>query len=169
MASPAAIAALKNEWHPTRNRGLKFDDLPIRTNLKVWWACSKNAKHEWQARFRNRMIAGYGCPYCSGRKVLREDSFGAQYPKILAEWHPTKNGTLDPFSIRPKSNKRVFPEDSDAVQSAVVIRHDIVHRGGKTKSGKPHNLRESDIESLFVAIENFVKEIDRQLKARIRN
>lgn len=54
------------------------------------------------------MIDGYGCPYCSGRKVLREDSFGARFPKMLAEWHPTKNGSLDPFSFRPKSNKRVW-------------------------------------------------------------
>jgi len=106
--SPAAKAALKGEWHPARNQGVKFDDLSAKSNLKVWWLCSKNAKHEWQTRFRNRLISGYGCPYCSGRKVLREDSFGARYPKILAEWHPTKNGPLDPFSFRPKSNKRVW-------------------------------------------------------------
>jgi hypothetical protein len=108
MASSAAITALKSEWHPTRNRGVKFDDLSEKTNLKVWWLCSKDPKHEWQARFRNRVIDGDGCPYCSGRKVLREDSFGARFPKILAEWHPTKNGSLDPFSFRPKSNKRVW-------------------------------------------------------------
>lgn len=42
-----------------------------------------------------------------------------------------------------------FPENASAVYVAVVIRHDIVHRSGKTKGGKTHNLRESDVEKLF--------------------
>ena len=53
-----------------------------------------------------------------------------------------------------------FPDDSGAVHAAVVIRHDIVHRGGKTKSGRPHNFRESDIEKLYAAIEAFVTAVD---------
>ena len=107
-SSVALKPVLKSEWHPTRNAGIKFDDLSSKTNRKVWWLCSRNVNHEWQARFRNRVIDGDGCPFCSGRKVLREDSFGAQFPQMLAEWHPTKNGSLDPFGIRPNSNKRVW-------------------------------------------------------------
>jgi hypothetical protein len=61
-----------------------------------------------------------------------------------------------------------FPDNSDAVHAAVIIRHDIVHRGGKTKGGKQHNFLESDIVKLFAAIESFVREIDLQLKARIQ-
>ncbi len=106
--STSSKTALQPEWHPTRNDGIKFDSLSPKSNSKVWWLCSKNAKHEWQARIRNRVIDGDGCPYCSGRKVLREDSFGALHPAMLAEWHPTKNGSLDPFSFRPNSNKRVW-------------------------------------------------------------
>src|SRR5271154_5906274 len=102
------IPELRTEWHPTRNAGIKFDDLPAKSNVKVWWLCTKNAKHEWQTPFRSRVIEGYGCPYCSGLKTLREDSFGALFPKMLAEWHPTKNGLLDPFSFRPQSNKKVW-------------------------------------------------------------
>lgn len=107
-ASTASKSVLKAEWHPTRNNGIKFEDLSPKTTLKVWWLCGRNVRHEWQARFRNRMIDGDGCPYCSGLKVLRDDSFGALYPKMLADWHPTENGSLDPFSFRPNSNKRVW-------------------------------------------------------------
>ena len=106
--SPTTRTVLKTEWHPTRNEGVNFDDLSAKSNLPVWWLCSKNAKHEWPARFRNRVIDGDGCPYCSGRKVLREDSFAARFPEMLAEWHPTKNGSLDPYSFRPHSNKQVW-------------------------------------------------------------
>ena len=42
----------------------------------------------------------------------------------------------------------------------------IVHRSGRTKSGKTHNLRESDVEKLFETLEAFVAAIDLQLKSR---
>jgi hypothetical protein len=59
-----------------------------------------------------------------------------------------------------------FPDDASAVYAAVVIRHDIVHRSGKTKTGKAHNLREADVEKLFQTLEAFVSPIDAQLKTR---
>lgn len=99
---------LRSEWHPTRNNGLKLDDIPVRSNQKVWWLCSKNPKHEWQTRFRNRAIEGYGCHFCSGLKTLPEDSFAALHPDIFAEWHPTRNVGIDPWKIAPKSCKRVW-------------------------------------------------------------
>lgn len=107
-ANVKSRTGLKAEWHPTRNDDLNLDDLSSKSNLKVWWLCSNNVRHEWEARVRNRVIDGDGCPYCSGRKVLREDSFGVLHPEMLKEWHPTKNGSLDPYSIRPNSNKRVW-------------------------------------------------------------
>jgi hypothetical protein len=106
--SPAAKAALKSEWHPTRNEGIKFEDLSTKSTLKVWWLCSKNPKHEWETRFRNRAVEGYGCHYCSGLKTLPEDSFAALHPEILAEWHPTRNVGIDPWKISPNSCKRVW-------------------------------------------------------------
>lgn len=99
---------LRKEWHPSRNAGLNFDELHVNSSQEVWWICLKNSKHEWPARVRNRAIEKNGCPYCSGRKVLREDSFAALFPKMAAEWHPTKNGSLNPWSIRPQSNKHVW-------------------------------------------------------------
>lgn len=59
-----------------------------------------------------------------------------------------------------------FPESASAVYVAVVIRHDIVHRSGRTKGGNTHNLRESDVENLFETLESFVAAIDLQLKSR---
>jgi hypothetical protein len=59
-----------------------------------------------------------------------------------------------------------FPDDASAVYAAVVIRHDIVHRSGRTKTGKVHNLRESDAKKLFDTLEAFVDVIDLQLKSR---
>ena len=90
---------LRGEWHETRNVGVDFDQLRENSGKSVWWRCQKNPKHEWQAHVRRRAVDGNGCPYCSGLRVLREESFAALHPDIVAEWHPTKNGMLDPWSF----------------------------------------------------------------------
>ncbi|MBM3860201.1 MAG: hypothetical protein FJ395_11190 [Verrucomicrobia bacterium] len=99
---------LRQEWHPSRNEGVSFDELRTKTKTKVWWLCKKNPKHEWQADVRRRAIDKNGCPYCSHLKVLREESFAALFPTIAADWHPTRNGSLDPWTLGPQSNKRIW-------------------------------------------------------------
>ena len=75
---------------------------------KAWWLCSTDDRHAWQTSVANRAVRGYGCPYCSGRKVIPEDSFAAAFPEHAAEFHPTLNGHLKPDEFAPQSNKRVW-------------------------------------------------------------
>ena len=35
-------------------------------------------------------------------------SFGASYPELAKEWHPTKNGDLTPFDVAPKGHNKVW-------------------------------------------------------------
>lgn len=56
-----------------------------------------------------------------------------------------------------------FPEDSDGLHRAVAVRHDLVHRNGRTKSGLMHRLKEAEIAAVFSAVERFVGAIDTQL------
>lgn len=56
-----------------------------------------------------------------------------------------------------------FPEDSDELHRAVAVRHDLVHRNGRTKSGLMHRLKEAEIAAVFSAVERFVGAIDTQL------
>jgi hypothetical protein len=44
----------------------------------------------------------------------------------------------------------------------ILIRHDLVHRNGKTKEGTDHILRESEITDLIIMAETFVSEIERR-------
>jgi len=99
---------LMREWAEDLNPGVTFGDLRTHSNTKVWWRCAKDPKHVWPAQVRRRAIEGNGCSYCSGLKVLPEDSFAARYPKIAAEWHPSRNEGIDPWKIRPHSNKGVW-------------------------------------------------------------
>ena len=56
-----------------------------------------------------------------------------------------------------------FPIDSDPVYRAIAVRHDLVHRNGRTKSGLLHRFTESQIADVFNAIEAFVGEVDGRL------
>jgi DNA-binding XRE family transcriptional regulator len=60
-----SISELLPEFHPTKNGGLRLQDLTPRSSKKVWWICSEG--HEWQTRVYCR-TRGTNCPYCFGRE-----------------------------------------------------------------------------------------------------
>ncbi len=62
------IPHLLAEYHPTKNI-LPADRVLAGTHKKLWWRCSKEPRHVWEARGVDR-VRGRGCPYCSGRKKL---------------------------------------------------------------------------------------------------
>jgi hypothetical protein len=51
-------------------------------------------------------------------------------------------------------------------QPALLRRHDIVHRCGRTKSGLPVSVTLTEIATLFNEIEQFAAEVNRLLSAR---
>ncbi len=53
-----------------------------------------------------------------------------------------------------------FPSGMSALFKAVLVRHDIVHRNGRTKDGRQHNLGEKDVTELITIAESFVMEIE---------
>jgi hypothetical protein len=66
--SVASHRELAAEWHPTRNAGLRPDQVVAGGQRKYWWRCRVNPEHEWQASASNR-VRGRGCPLC--KKSLR--------------------------------------------------------------------------------------------------
>lgn len=103
---------LLGEWHPTLNGDLDPFTVAARSERRVWWRCgSGDCRQEWQAAVGDRAKrSGLGCPACGYRRAgqrralaERERSLGALYPHLLVEWHPTRNGELDPYAIKPAS------------------------------------------------------------------
>lgn len=99
---------LQKELHPTKNNNIDFSVIYENSGRKVWWICQKNEKHIWLQSITARTRLGYGCPYCSGRLTLPEESLAALYPSIASELHPTKNLNFDPSKIRPTSIKKIW-------------------------------------------------------------
>lgn len=99
---------LLDELHPTQNEGIEVSKLYENSGVEVTWQCRNNPKHIWKQKIGNRAVRGYGCPYCSGRLTLPEDSFASLFPSIATELHPSKNNGFDPYKYRPNSNKVVW-------------------------------------------------------------
>jgi hypothetical protein len=57
-----------------------------------------------------------------------------------------------------------FPKDLTRIFKAIDIRHDIVHRNGRTKSGEEQNLTADMVIELISRIRTFVENIDFQVK-----
>jgi hypothetical protein len=86
--------------------------------------------------------------------------------KYLSEmmWHNL-------FKVRPMYDNVLgvkFPDSMDEAQRDIAIRHDCVHRNGRTKDHKHHRFLERDLIALFNRIGKFVTEIHEQVK-RLRS
>jgi Probable Zinc-ribbon domain len=99
------VPAVAAEWHPTKNGALRPSDVGRGTRRKVWWRCSKDPSHVWEARVFSRAGQGAGCPVCAGTVVTSRTSLQTCFPAIAAEWDKTGNGLLTPNDLLPKSNR----------------------------------------------------------------
>ncbi len=99
---------LAEQWHPTRNGRSTPSRVTASGELMVWWRCAVAEDHEWQASLYSRTKLGTKCPFCAGRRASVTNSIAAQRPDLVAEWHPTKNGSLTPDAVAAGSSKKVW-------------------------------------------------------------
>ena len=98
------------EWHKTKNKGVKPEEVVPGTYKKYWWICKQNPKHEYFAdpAHRTRKPNPTSCPICSGRELHPDNQLSIQYPEISKQWHTTKNGNLKPSQVTTGSGKKVW-------------------------------------------------------------
>jgi hypothetical protein len=92
-------------WHPTKNGELTPEMVNARGKRRVWWICDFG--HAWEAVVGGRTV-GWGCPYCAGRKVGKDNNLAVLVPSLAAQWHPSKNKAFKPDSVRPGSRKKAW-------------------------------------------------------------
>lgn len=99
--------ALSKEWHPTENGELKPQDVIPGSGKKIWWLCPEG--HTYLMAVNQRAKRGYGCPYCSGHRVLKgTNDLATIYPNLAKEWNYEKNGELTPYDVTTGSSKKVW-------------------------------------------------------------
>lgn len=96
---------LSAEWNYKKNRDKTPYNTTFGSNKKYWWICDQD--HEWNATLHSRSN-GHGCPYCSGRVATKDNNLSVMNFKLTSEWHRTKNGSLTPLDVLPKSKKKVW-------------------------------------------------------------
>eukprot|EP00128_Syssomonas_multiformis_P014182 Colp12_sorted_trinity150504_noHs@16176 len=98
---------LAQQWHPTKNGVLTPDTVSRGSDKKVWWQCTKDRTHEWEARVSSRSVSKTGCPLCKAH-VNDTNNLLFLYPKVAEEWHPTLNDKLVANMVASKSSKKVW-------------------------------------------------------------
>lgn len=97
---------LASEWDCEKNNPLKPIDVLPNSHKKVWWKCCNG--HSWEAIVSDRNN-GNGCPYCSGRYVIKgKNDLLTVNPILASEWNYEKNDRLTPMDVLPNSNKKVW-------------------------------------------------------------
>ncbi len=105
---------LAKEWHKTKNNNLLPTAVTAGSQKKVWWKCRQG--HEWQAIVSSR-TSGRGCPRCAqkarvdariNKLLMQKGSLHNCYPQLAKEWHPDKNGILQPTEVTSGSDKKIW-------------------------------------------------------------
>ena len=95
---------IASEWNVNRNQGLRPDSIAPHSNRSVWWVCPMG--HEYEMVVNKRTSRSYGCPYCSGKRVLSGfNDLKSMNPSLAAEWDYEKNDSLRPDRVSLHSNK----------------------------------------------------------------
>ena len=97
------------QWHPTKNENLRPQDVTYGWGKKIWWQCQE-CGYEWQATPNNRTRKSDNkCPYCINKIVIKgKNDLATTHPELAKEWHPTKNGKLNPDNVSKGSGKKVW-------------------------------------------------------------
>lgn len=101
---------VSKEWHPTKNGNLKPEEFAAASNKEVWWLCpTQECGHVWITPICMRTgKVPTSCPACSGSVATIKNNLKTKFPEPAKEWHPTKNGDLNPRGLLPFSNKKVW-------------------------------------------------------------
>jgi hypothetical protein len=101
------VPKLAREFDTTKN-GLKPKDVPLGSRTHYWWKCKKGPDHQWQTTVADRNYYNTDCPYCKNKKVSVTNSLASLYPKLLKDWHPTKNSGINPEELVAGSHKQIW-------------------------------------------------------------
>ena len=98
------------QWDVERNAPLTPEDLPLKSEKRVWWKCDAAEDHRWRAVISSR-VAGRGCPYCApfNARPSSTNNFRDHGPSdAVSLWDHEKNAPLTPDQVTPFSMRKVW-------------------------------------------------------------
>ena len=102
------MAALAVEYSKSKN-SLPVNEVPIGSHMRVWWRCRKRrCRHEWQARVRDRVGRGDGCPACCGRVATARNNMAVTHPNLAKEYMAPPKNKLPASKVIAGSGKKFW-------------------------------------------------------------
>jgi hypothetical protein len=86
-----------------KNYPLRPEYFRFKSQKKVWWRCTKSKEHNFERTFEE-MRRTNSCPFCTKRRASADYNLEIINPELAKQWHPTKNGSIKPHTINPRSN-----------------------------------------------------------------
>jgi very-short-patch-repair endonuclease len=102
------------QWHPKKNKQLNLSDFTFASDMKVWWICMNDIKHEWESQIKSICRNGHGCPHCKNKTEKKlYDYLLNIYPDIIGQ-----------FKLDSCKNKFKLPFDFCIPSIKVIIELD---------------------------------------------
>lgn len=92
------------QWDRVRNGEISPEAVSAGSARMIWWRCPRGADHLWKAKPNNR-TSGTGCPFCANKRVSTTNNLKACFPDAARQWHPTKNGEVEPSEVVATSSR----------------------------------------------------------------
>ena len=97
---------LRDKWSDKNTLGI--ENYSYGSNESVIWKCDI-CHGDYKMKISDKSTRNFGCPYCSGKRVLSGfNDLLTTNPKLASEWHPTKNGDLLPTMVSSGSHKKAW-------------------------------------------------------------
>lgn len=97
---------IAQEWDFEKNTK-RPSEVKYDSKEKVYWICSKG--HKYNTSIYYRTIRNTGCPYCSGRYAIPDEtSLSTCNPALVREWDYDKNTPISPNRVKPNSSRKVW-------------------------------------------------------------
>lgn len=84
-----------------------IEDFTTGSKANIYWNCHR-CSEVFTASPNRRTSMKTGCPFCSGHRVGKSNSFASLHQALLSEWDFDRNTTVSPESITAGSNKKVW-------------------------------------------------------------
>jgi very-short-patch-repair endonuclease len=88
--------------------------IPVCSNKNIWWKCSSNPLHSWNAQLNNRTTNKSGCPFCVNKT---EDKL---FTKLATIYPTIQKG----FSVEWCKNKKNLPFDFVIPELKIILELD---------------------------------------------
>lgn len=106
---PDLFAQINLELTAKHSPTINLETVTYGSKKKIWWSCSTDSRHVWEAQINARAVSGNGCLVCAGYHVISGiNDLEFLNPTLASQWHPTKNAGLLPSEVTATTNKKAW-------------------------------------------------------------